>query len=232
RSNGLRADLAQMVADMKPKFIRFPGGCFVEGNTLENANRWKKTIGDVAERPGHWNLWGYWSNDGFGAYEFFQYCEDIQAEPLYVINCGMSHREQGFSRLPDAKSQYKVNVDEYLQDAMDFIEYANGPADSKWGALRAKAGHPAPFNLKYMEIGNENGGPIYNANYEKFRSAILAKYPKMRLVACDWTGSPDKKYLDILDEHYYDSPGFFFRSANKYDSYDRKGPKIYVGEYA
>lgn len=228
RPNGLRADLAQMIVDMKPKFVRFPGGCFVEGPELQYATRWKKTIGDIAERPGHWNMWGYWSNDGFGAFEFLQFCEDIQAEPMYVINCGMSHKEQGIKD----KSQYAVNVDEYIQDALDMIEYANGPVDSKWGALRAQAGHPEPFNMKYMEIGNENGGDIYKANYEKFRSAILAKYPEMRLICCEWGGTPKKEILDIIDEHYYNTPDFFFKQANKYDSYNRKGSKVYVGEYA
>lgn len=225
RPYGLRIDLAQMVADLKPRFVRFPGGCFVEGNTLDNANRWKKTIGDIADRPGHWNLWGYWSNDGLGAYEFLQYCEDIHAEPLYVINCGLSHHEQWNRSLKP--EDYHVDVQEYLQDALDFIEYANGPADSRWGSLRAKAGHPKPFNLKYMEIGNENGGPIYDANYKQFKNAILAKYPYMQLVSNTKEGVDD-----ISDEHYYDSPSFFFRQANKYDRYDRKGPKVYIGEYA
>ena len=156
RPNGLRADLAEMLAEMKPAFVRFPGGCYVEGNKLSNAFRWKDTIGDVAQRPGHWNLWGYRSTDGLGYHEYLQMCEDLGSEPLYVFNCGMSHTEQG------SKTMVEVpDLAEYIQDALDAVEYANGPADSKWGSLRAKAGHPAPFNMKYLEIGNENGGPIY-----------------------------------------------------------------------
>src|SRR5207244_11923126 len=138
RPNGLRPDLAQMLADMHPGFVRFPGGCFVEGEHLAEATRWKKTIGDIAERPGYWNMWGYNSTDGLGYFEYLQFCEDIGAEPLFVVNCGMSHEEQHKS---DKKISVPINP-EYLQDAMDAIEYANGPADSQWGALRAKAGHP------------------------------------------------------------------------------------------
>jgi len=147
RANGLRADLARMLVEMHPAFVRFPGGCFVEGTVMAEASRWKKTIGDVAERPGHYNLWGYRSTDGLGYHEYLQLCEDIGAEPLFVINVGMSHKEN----VPMDK------MDEFVQDALDAIEYANGPADSKWGALRAKADHPGPFHLKYIEVGNENG---------------------------------------------------------------------------
>ena len=137
RPNGLRADLAEMLHAMKPSFVRFPGGCYVEGDRLANAFRWKNSIGDLAERPGHWNLWGYRSTDGLGYHEYLQMCEDLGAEPLFVINCGMSHVEQG-----KPGPVVVPNLAEYLQDALDAIEYANGPADSKWGALRAKAGHP------------------------------------------------------------------------------------------
>ena len=134
RPNGLRPDLAEMLAAMKPAFVRFPGGCYVEGNRLANAFRWKDSIGDVAQRPGHWNLWGYRSTDGLGYHEYLQMCEDLKAEPLYVINCGMAHED----RVP------MDQMGPWVQDALDAIEYANGPATSKWGALRAKAGHPAP----------------------------------------------------------------------------------------
>lgn len=226
--NGLRADLAQRLADMHPGFVRFPGGCFVEGESLSAATRWKNTIGDVAERPGHWNLWGYNSTDGLGFHEYLQFCEDIKAEPLFVINCGMSHEEQ-------VKSNRKkpVPLDPvYVQDALDALEYANGPVDSRWGSLRAKAGHPAPFNLKYVEVGNENGGPLYHQRYEVFHDAIKARYPDVKLVACLWHGVPKGRPLDIIDEHYYVTPDKFIAMANQYDSYDRKGPRIYVGEYA
>jgi alpha-L-arabinofuranosidase len=228
RSNGLRADLAQKIADMHPAFVRFPGGCYVEGDEIENAFRWKKSVGDIAERPGHWDLWGYYSTDGLGYYEYLQFCEDIGAEPLYVTNVGMSHHDGKLNA-------YAVPMDkmqEYVQDALDAIEYANGPITSKWGSLRAKAGHPEPFHLKFMEIGNENGGPAYDERYALFYDAIKRRYPEMRLVACKWEGIPKSRPVEILDEHYYETPEFFMRQASRYDSYDRKGPNIYVGEYA
>ncbi len=219
RPNGLRADLAQMLADMKPAFVRFPGGCFVEGNKLANATRWKQTIGDVAERPGHWNLWGYRSTDGLGYLEYLQMCEDLGAAPLFVINCGMAHEDHA----PLSAMQ------EFVQDALDAIQYANGGADTEWGARRAKHGRPAPFKLEYIEIGNENGGPLYQERYNLFYDAIKAKYPHMHLVAnVPTSGRP----TEILDEHYYSTPEFFIQNAEKYDRYDRKGPAIYVGEYA
>ena len=149
-------------------------------------------------------------------------CEDISAEPLFVINCGMSHREV----VPMEK------MGEFVQDALDAIEYANGPTTSKWGAVRAKAGHPKPFNLRLLEIGNENGGPAYNERYRLIGQAVKDKYPEVNLIAGLWGGYPQTRLAEIIDEHYYSTPAFFFQNANKYDSYDRKGPKIYVGEYA
>ncbi len=228
RPNGLRADLAQLLADMHPGFVRFPGGCFVEGDKLAEATRWKKTIGDIAQRPGHWNLWGYNSTDGLGYHEYLQLCEDIGAEPLFVINCGMSHEEQ---RKSGRKISTPINP-EFLQDALDAIEYANGPADSEWGSLRAKAGHPGPFHLKFIEIGNENGGPEYNARYYQFHDAIKKKHPAMKILANQWQGIPTERPLDIIDEHYYLSPEAFMGKTKQYDTYKRTGPKIYIGEYA
>jgi alpha-L-arabinofuranosidase len=219
RSNRLRADLVEMLSAMKPSFIRFPGGCFVEGNKIANAFRWKNSIGDISERPGHWNLWGYFSTDGLGYHEYLQMCEDIKAEPLFVINCGMAHEDH------IAMEQ----MGEWVQDALDAIEYANGPAGSKWGSLRAKNGHPAPFGLKYIEVGNENGGPLYQERYDLFYDAIKKKYPNMNIVAdVKTTGRP----TEIVDEHYYSNPEFFIANAERYDTYDRKGARIYVGEYA
>jgi alpha-L-arabinofuranosidase len=219
RRNGLRIDLAEMLDQMQPAFVRFPGGCYVEGNKLANAFRWKDSIGGLAKRPGHWNLWGYRSTDGLGYHEYLQMCEDLGAEPLFVINCGMAHEDSITVR----------DLGPWVQDALDAIEYANGPAESRWGALRAKAGHPAPFHLKYMEIGNENGGPVYQDHYRLFYDAIKAKYPEMHLVANEPTR---QRPTEILDEHYYSSPEFFMARANQYDKYNRNGPKIYVGEYA
>lgn len=219
RPNGLRPDLANMLAEMKPAFVRFPGGCYVEGNKLANAFRWKDSIGELALRPGHWNLWGYRSSDGLGYHEYLQMCEDLGAEPLYVINCGMAHEDH----VPLDK------MGPWVQDALDAVEYANGPVESQWGSLRAKAGHPRPFGLKYLEIGNENGGPLYQERYNLFYDALKKRYPEVVLVAnVPTTGRP----TEILDEHYYNNPEFFIAAAEKYDKYDRRGPKIYVGEYA
>lgn len=222
KGHGLRMDLAEMVAGMKPRFVRFPGGCFVEGDRLANAVRWKDTIGPVEERVGNWCIWGYRTTGGFGAHEFLQWCEDLGAEPLYVINCGMAHADH----VPMERMQ------EWVQDALDLIEYARGPVDSKWGAMRAKAGHPAPFRLNHLQIGNENGGPIYHERYALFHDAIKAKHPDIKLVACVWGGVPTNRPLDIIDEHYYNTPRFFRERADMYDSYDRGGSKVYVGEYA
>jgi alpha-L-arabinofuranosidase len=222
KGHGMREDLAKMLLDLKPSFVRFPGGCWVEGNTMAEAQRWKQTIGDPALRRTQYNLWQYMSTNGLGYHEYLQLCEDLGAEPLFVINCGMSHRQN----VP------MDQMGEFVQDALDAIEYANGPPDSPWGARRAKAGHPAPFNLKYLEIGNENGGPAYNERYALFYDAIKAKYPQMNLIANDWGGKPTSRRVEILDEHYYNNPAFFARNAHKYDGYKRDGHKVYVGEYA
>jgi alpha-L-arabinofuranosidase len=229
RPNGLRPDLMEMIAAMKPGFIRFPGGCFVEGDTLADAARWKESIGDIAERPGHWQLWGYRSTDGLGMFEYLQMCEDLGAEPLFVVNCGMSHAEQAKSN-----RQEPVPIDpHFLQDALDAIEYANGPVTSPWGALRAEAGHPAPFNLRLIEIGNENGGPAYEERYALFYDAIKAKHPDMRIISCVWGDKrPKNRPLEIIDVHDYGTPLNFCNNSTHYDGYDRKGPKVYMGEYA
>ena len=189
---------------------------------MATASRWKRTIGPVPARWTQPNLWGYKSPNGLGYHEYLQMCEDIGADALFVVNCGMSHH--GVVPMDQ--------MGEYVQDALDAIEYATGPADSTWGKRRAEAGHPAPFNLKYVEIGNENGGPAYDERYGLIYAAIKAKYPQIKTVACLWNGQPKSQPIDLLDEHYYDSPQFFFRNADRYDTYDRKGPKIYVGEYA
>jgi alpha-L-arabinofuranosidase len=222
RPNGLRPDLAGMLDGLKPSFMRFPGGCWVEGDTMSLAYRWKQTIGDLAERRTQYNIWQYHATHGLGYHEYLQLCEDLHAEPLFVINCGMSHREiVPLEKMP-----------EFVQDALDAIEYANGPATSTWGSVRARNGHPAPFGLKYTEIGNENGGRAYGERYSLFYDAIKANYPQMHLIADEWNGRPDNRPIEIVDEHYYSSPEFFIHNADKYDSYDRAGRKVYVGEYA
>jgi alpha-L-arabinofuranosidase len=222
RPNGLRPDLAQMLAGLRPAFVRFPGGCWVEGETMSLAYRWKQTIGNPAERRTQHNIWQYKATHGIGYHEYLQLCEDLQAEPLFVINCGMSHREV----VP------MDQMGEFVQDALDAIEYANGPVTSTWGAARARNGHPAPFHLKYLEIGNENGGPAYHERYALFHDAIKAKYPGIQLIANEWGGSPKNRPVEIIDEHYYSNPEFFINQAGRYDTYDRNGLKVYVGEYA
>ena len=219
RPKYLRPDIAEMLAGLKPAFVRFPGGCWVEGNTMDLAYRWKETIGDVSQRRTQFNLWNYYATHGLGFHEYLLMCEDLGAEPLFVINCGMSHREN-------------VPLDQmkpFVQDALDAIEYCNGPVDSTWGSVRAKAGHPEPFHLKYMEIGNENGGPAYQQRYALFYDAIKARYPSITLIADVPT---EERPSEIVDEHYYSTPEFFIQQAHRYDDYKRDGAKIYVGEYA
>ena len=215
-----REDLLKLLADMKPGFMRFPGGCLVEGDEMRYAYRWKKTIGDIARRPGFWNRWGHFATGGLGFHEYLLLCEAIGAEPLFDINCGMAHKD----RIP------LDQMDEFVQDALDAVEYCNGPADSKWGALRTKAGHPAPFNLKYMEIGNENKGGPYAERYALIRKALLKCYPDLHLIV---NYKPDRTSpAEIADEHLYRTPEFFMLNADIYDKYDRKGHKVLVGEYA
>jgi alpha-L-arabinofuranosidase len=222
KGHGLRVDLAESLDALHPKFLRFPGGCWVEGDDFAHMNHWKNTIGNIDTRTPLWNIWGYNATHGLGFYEYLQFCEDLGAEPLFCINVGMSHKET----IPmDRMSQW-------VQDALDAIEYANGPTNSVWGAMRAAAGHPAPFNLKLMEIGNENGGfNGYVEHYRLFYNAIRAKYPEIRFVADGWDDFGAEQ-PDLVDDHYYDSPEWFMRHANQYDKTDRKSPKIFVGEYA
>jgi alpha-L-arabinofuranosidase len=222
RENGLRKDLAEMLSGIQPSFVRFPGGCWVEGESLRFSYRWKETTGGMPERKTQHNIWQYSSTNGLGYHEYLQMCEDLGAEPLFVINCGMSHTEN--VPLGEMKA--------WVQDALDAIEYANGPPESTWGSLRARNGHPGPFRLKYMEIGNENGGAAYEERYALFYDAIKAAYPQMHLIADVWGGTPASRPAEIIDEHYYSNPKFFITNATRYDTYDRKGPGVYVGEYA
>jgi alpha-L-arabinofuranosidase len=229
RPNGLRKDLAEIVEAMHPAFMRFPGGCYVEGGDYTaNAFRWKNTIGDIAQRPGHANAtWGYWSTDGLGYHEYLQFCEDIHAAPLFVCNAGIAHLET----LPmDA-------MPEFVQSAVDAIEYANGPVDSAWGALRAKNGHPQSFHLKYVEIGNENGlwngrggtRSAYNQRYKLIYDAIKARYPEIQCISNTRIQSP----ADLVDDHVYAGPGWFWGNIHQYDKTPRGvKPDVYVGEYA
>ncbi|HOW64595.1 MAG TPA: alpha-L-arabinofuranosidase C-terminal domain-containing protein [Candidatus Paceibacterota bacterium] len=222
KNHGLRIDLCEMLAGLKPAFVRFPGGCWVEGDDMAHMYNWKKTIGDIAHRQPLWNIWGYHATHGLGYHEYLQLSEDLAAEPLFCINVGMSHKEN----IP------MDQMGQWVQDALDAVEYANGPTHTVWGALRAQHGHPAPFNLKYLEIGNENGGPPYYERWPLFYKAIKAAHPNIQLIANVWGGYPTNYAPDIIDEHYYNNPEFFMQQAYRYDSYDRKGPKVFVGEYA
>ena len=218
-----RRDLMERLAALRPSFVRFPGGCWVEGDTMADAYRWKTTIGSVWERRTQWNLWGYWSANGVGFHEYLVLCEELGAKALFCINCGMSHREV----VPMDR------MGEYVQDALDCIEYANGPATSKWGAVRAANGHPEPFNLAYIEIGNENGGAAYHERYALMHDAILAKYPDMKIVSDLWQGPVRGRPQHIRDEHYYESPDWFMNvGAKLYDRYPRGEFEVFVGEYA
>ena len=222
KDHGLRTDLAEMLAELQPSFMRFPGGCWVEGDDMAHMNHWKNTVGDIDSRTPLYNIWGYWATHGLGFHEYLQLSEDLGAEPLFCVNVGMSHHET----IPLDR------MGAWVQDALDAIEYANGPTNSVWGAQRARNGHPAPFHLRRMEIGNENGGPPYLERWPLFFKAIKEKYPDMQLVADVWGGYPKNPAPDFVDEHYYDTPDWFMQHAAQYDTYDRKGPKIFVGEYA
>lgn len=215
----LRSDLMRMLEDLKPSFVRFPGGCFVEGETLDHALRWRNTLGDISERPTRWCIWGYHSTEGLGLHEYLMMCEALGAEPVLVVNCGMSHKEVA----PVER------MSEWIDDALAAIEYAIGPTTSKWGALRAKNGHPEPFKLRFVEIGNENSGPAYEERYAMFYKAIKERYPQIQLIANVPVRSAP---MDVVDEHYYNSPEWFIANATRYDKYDRNGPRIFVGEYA
>lgn len=237
RENGMRPDLASMLKALHPKFFRFPGGCFVEGqNSPDNAFRWERTIGPIEQRPGHWNVnWGYRTTDGIGFDEYLQLAEDLGAKPLYVVNVGIWHG--GFTPVD--------SIQPWIDETLNALEYANGDATTKYGALRAKNGHPAPYNIEYIEIGNENNQDdptLQSDNYYKrfklFRDAILARYPQMHIVGnvMAW-GTDDPKWksaesVELLDEHYYRNPSWFARNFNKYNSYPRGNHGIYVGEYA
>jgi alpha-L-arabinofuranosidase len=222
RGHGLRPDLCEMLAALKPSFFRFPGGCWVEGDDTAHNYRWKNTIGDVRHRIPLWNIWQYWGTHGLGYHEYLQLSEDLSAEPLFCINVGMSHREV-------------VPLDQmgpWVQDALDAIEYANGSTNTVWGSLRGRNGHPTPFHLKYLEIGNENGGPAYHERWALFHDAIKARHPEIQLIANVWGSYPTNRPPEIVDEHYYNNPEFFMREAKRYDTYRRDGPKVFVGEYA
>ncbi len=247
RPNGLRKDLVQLLADMHPGFLRFPGGCIVEGRRLVNRYRWKTTVGDIVERQTIVNRWNdefdhrptpdYFQSFGLGFYEYFQLAEDIGAHPLPILNCGMAcqFNSSELAQINDTK--------EYIQDALDLIEFANGPATSPWGKLRAQMGHPEPFHLTMIGVGNEQWGAPYVERYKLFAAELKAKHPEISLVVAAGPSASGKQFeylwsnwrtlkADIVDEHYYMSPQWFLSNTGRYDHYDRSGPKVFAGEYA
>jgi alpha-N-arabinofuranosidase len=243
----LRKDLVQLLADMHPGFIRFPGGCIVEGRQLATRYRWKTTVGDIAQRRTLINRWNdefdhrptpdYFQSFGLGFYEYFQLAEDIGARPLPILNCGMACQ---FNSSETAKLD---ELHEYIQDALDLIEFANGSEESPWGKLRTQMGHPAPFHLTMIGVGNEQWGSRYVERYKLFAAELKAKHPEIKLVVAAGpspAGEPfnslwsDWRQLkaDIVDEHYYMNPDWFLANTARYDHYDRSGPKVFAGEYA
>ena len=247
RPGGLRADMVQALADLHPGFLRFPGGCIVEGSVLERRYQWKNTIGPIEERKLLINRWNYeflhrptpdyFQSFGLGFFEFFQLCEDIGAEPLPILNCGMACQFNSGELCP------LDQLDTYIQDALDLIEFANGATNTTWGAKRAAMGHPEPFNMKMLGVGNEQWGAQYIERYAKFAAALKAKYPEIKLISAAGPDPADERFkfawsklrelnADIVDEHSYAKPEWFFSNTHRYDNYDRNGPKVFMGEYA
>ena len=256
RENGMRRDLAQALADLHPGIFRFPGGCIVEGTDLDTRYQWKNTVGPVENRPLNQNRWehtfdyryypDYYQSYGLGFFEFFQLSEDIGAEPLPILSVGLACQYQNWE-----KESAHVPMNElqpYIDDCLDLIEFANGPADSKWGKVRADMGHPEPFNMKYIGVGNEQWGEFYYERLKPFVAAIRAKYPNIKIVGTSgpvpedvpnntyrfedgWKAMKAQK-ADLVDEHYYRDEQWFLTHGLRYDTYDRKGPKVFAGEYA
>ena len=252
----LRADLVKDLKDLNPGVFRFPGGCIVEGTDLNSRYQWKNSVGPAENRPLNENRWNYtfphrlfpnyYQSYGLGFYEFFLLSEEIGAQALPVLSCGLACQFQNDDK---DEAVCHVAVDDlqpYIDDALDLIEFANGGTDTKWGKLRADMGHPAPFNLQQIGVGNEQWGPLYPVRLEKFMKAIRAKYPKMKIVGTSGPSPDDndgkqfsygweqmkKLKADLVDEHYYRDQDWFMNNVTRYDNYDRKGPKVFAGEYA
>src|SRR5690606_12813576 len=247
RPKGLRKDMVQLLADMKPGFLRFPGGCIVEGRDLATRFQWKKTVGPIEQRELIINRWNtefkhrltpdYFQTFGLGFYEYFQLAEDIGAEPVPILNCGMACQFNTGEVAP------MDELEPYIQDALDLIEFANGSTATTWGKLRAEMGHPEPFHLKMLGVGNENWGPQYIERLEAFKKVLKEKHPEIDIIASSGTDPEGERFayldgelrsmgIDIIDEHYYRPPAWFLSSAARYDDYDRSGPKVFAGEYA
>ena len=247
RENGLRKDLAEALYALNPGVFRFPGGCIIEGNTLETRYQWKHSVGPVENRPINENRWyytfeyrffpDYYQSYGLGFYEFFLLSEDLGAEPLPVVNCGLACQYESTECVP------VEDLEPYIQDALDLIEFANGRPDSEWGKVRAAMGHPEPFNLKYLAIGNEQWGEGYVERLIPFMEALRREHPGIRIIGTSGPTPDGEKFdylwprmtelgVDLVDEHYYRNPEWFLANAGRYDSYDREGPKVFAGEFA
>ncbi len=237
----------QLLADLKPAFFRFPGGCIVEGSELKYRYQWKHTLGDLADRRLLLNRWNnefshrptpdYFQSFALGFYEYFLMSEEIGAEPLPILNCGMACQFNSSELVPLSELQ------PYIQDALDLIEFANGPVTSTWGAKRAAMGHPEPFNMKLLGVGNEQWGPQYIERYKAFAEVLKEKHPEIELISGAGPFPADKNYnyawpelralsADIVDEHCYAMPDWFLKASKRYDGFERNGPKVFMGEYA
>jgi alpha-L-arabinofuranosidase len=222
--NGNRVDLMEKLAAMKPKFLRFPGGNYLEGDHISDRYEWKKTIGPLVDRPTHPSPWSYHSSDGMGLFEFLQWCEDLNMEPVVGVYAGYSLRQEHVNPGPD--------LEPYVQEALDEIEYITGGSDTKWGSLRARDGHPKPFPLTYVEIGNEDvfdHSGSYDGRFTQFYDAIKKNYPRLQIIG---SMSSKSRTPDVIDDHYYCNQDEFYTDTHHYDQTDRKGPKIFVGEWA
>jgi alpha-L-arabinofuranosidase len=244
RANGLRRDLAQAVADLRPRFMRFPGGCLVHGTGIHAYYDWKDSIGPVEQRRAQRNSWGYHQTLGLGYFEYFQFCEDIGAKPVPVVSAGVCCQHAGDSPGRGQEGLPLAEMPAYIQDILDLIEWANGPATSTWGAKRAAAGHPEPFGLKYLGVGNEDAiTPEFRERFKLIHDALRAKHPEITVIGTSgpfpdghdfdlgWEFAREEK-VAMVDEHYYRSPQWFWENLARYDRYDRAGAKVYAGEYA
>lgn len=244
RKNGLRRDIAEKIAELKPSFMRFPGGCLAHGDGISNIYNWKNTIGPVEQRKGERNIWNYYQSYGLGYFEYLQFCEDIGAKPIPVVAAGVSCQNSGRTRGTGQEAIPMEDMSSYIQDVLDLIEYCNGTATSTWGKKRAEAGHPAPFNLEYLGIGNEDKiTKDFEVRFKMIVDAVRKKYPKIKIIGTSGPASDGEDFekgwktaisenVSTVDEHYYKSPDWFLKNLNRYDRYSRTAPKVYLGEYA